>query len=59
MRAKEGSNQLFDLAGDVGERNDLAAKKPQRVNELSELWKKWDEKNIPPRWEGYQKNEQG
>jgi len=54
---KEGSNQLFDLSVDVGEANDLAEKEPGRVKELMELWKKWDEKNVEPKWAGYQKNE--
>jgi arylsulfatase A-like enzyme len=59
VSVKEGSNQLFDLSVDVGEKNDLAVKEPEKVKELAESWKKWDEKNIPPKWEGYQKNEQG
>ncbi len=54
---KEGSEQLFDLSVDVGEKNDLAAKAPGRLKQLKELWTKWDEKNLPPKWEGYQKNE--
>jgi len=54
---KEGSNQLFDLSADIGEEHDLAEKEPGRVKELMQLWKKWDEKNVEPKWAGYQKNE--
>jgi arylsulfatase A-like enzyme len=57
VQQADGSNQLFDLEADVGEANDLAAKEPGKVTELLELWKKWDEKNVEPGWEGYQKNE--
>ncbi len=54
---KDGSHQLFDLAADVGEKNDLAEKEPGRVKDLLAQWKKWDAKNIEPKWAGYQKNE--
>jgi arylsulfatase A-like enzyme len=52
-----GSSHLFDLEADVGEANDLAEKEPGRVKELLAMWTKWNEKNVEPKWEGYQKNE--
>lgn len=33
--------QLFDLSGDVGETNDLAATQPERVRELAERFGGW------------------
>jgi len=57
VSVKKGAEQLFDLSADVAEKNDRAAREPHRVKELAELWKKWDEKNVAPKWEGYQKNE--
>ncbi|MDH3685557.1 MAG: sulfatase-like hydrolase/transferase [Myxococcales bacterium] len=35
VRLSEGAYQLFDLAGDPGEREDLAAARPERVAELA------------------------
>lgn len=36
-----GNPQLFDLSTDVGEKNDLAAREPALVQELTAKWKKW------------------
>ena len=44
--------QLFDLAKDVGQQNDLAAKHPDIVAELSRSWQRWDAQNIAPLWHG-------
>lgn len=41
---------LFNLAGDIGEKNDLAAQEPERVKKLQALWDAWNAKNEPPRW---------
>ncbi len=41
---------LFNLARDVGEKNDLAAMMPEKVQELSELYAKWDAELAKPRW---------
>jgi len=38
---------LFDLSSDVGENKNLANENPQVVKELSDLWDKWNEKNLP------------
>ena len=42
--------RLFNLADDIGEKNDLAAKHPEKVKELQKLWDEWDEKNIEAKW---------
>jgi arylsulfatase A-like enzyme len=42
--------KLFNLKDDVGEKEDLAAKNPEKVKELTALWQKWDADNVAPRW---------
>jgi hypothetical protein len=37
-------------ASDIGEKNDLAAKKPEKVRELSAAWNKWNAELIDPLW---------
>jgi arylsulfatase A-like enzyme len=46
--------QLYDLAQDMGEKNDLAKAKPQMVVELSAAWEKWNQRNTAPLWHGGQ-----
>jgi len=45
-----GAWKLFDLAGDVGETIDLAAKQPQRVQDLHALWDRWNAEQVQPLW---------
>jgi len=45
-----GPWQLYDLARDIGETNDLAAREPARVAELTALWKEWDSQQAAPLW---------
>ena len=40
--------QLFDLADDPGEKNDLAAKEPERVRILQQAWQEWSARLAPP-----------
>ncbi|WP_169331891.1 sulfatase [Zavarzinella formosa] len=42
--------KLFNLADDIGEKTDLAAKNPEKVKELTELWEKWNAELVPPTW---------
>jgi arylsulfatase A-like enzyme len=49
---KESGWQLYDLAKDVGEKNDLAKAEPQLVAELSAAWEKWNKRNTAPLWHG-------
>ena len=44
--------QLFDLASDIGQKNDLAAKHRDIVAELSQAWERWNAQNIAPLWHG-------
>jgi len=42
--------QLYDLAHDIGETTNLAAKEPARVQQLTSLWDKWNAEQIEPLW---------
>ncbi len=42
--------ELFDLAHDIGETNDLAAAHPDKVRELSEDWQRWNATLVKPAW---------
>ena len=41
---------LFNLAQDVGEKNDLAAAQPEKVKQLQALLDAWNANNEPPLW---------
>jgi arylsulfatase A-like enzyme len=41
---------LYNLATDIEEQNDLAAKEPQRVRQLATAWEKWNAELQEPRW---------
>ncbi len=45
-----GAWQLYDLAHDIAEANDLAAKEPARVQDLAARWEKWHAQQSEPRW---------
>lgn len=45
-----GAWQLFDLAHDIGEATDLAAREPARVREFAALWDQWNAQQIEPLW---------
>jgi arylsulfatase A-like enzyme len=42
---------LFNLAADIGEKNDLSSQQPEKVKQLQALWDSWNAQNIPPRWD--------
>ena len=42
--------QLFDLAHDVGETTNLAAREPARVQEMLSHWDQWNSEQIDPLW---------
>jgi arylsulfatase A-like enzyme len=42
--------QLFDLAADIGEKNELSAQRPQDVKRLRGLYDQWNAKNEKARW---------
>lgn len=47
---KQGKPQLFDLAADIGEKNDLAAQRPEDVARLTSLLEKWQAQTVRPLW---------
>lgn len=44
--------KLYNLATDIGEANDLAAKMPEKVTDLQARWDKWDATLAKPLWGG-------
>ena len=42
--------QLFNLAEDIGENNDLAAAHPEKVKELAADWLRWSKEMAKPLW---------
>jgi len=42
--------RLYDLAQDIGETNDLAAARPDKVKELQAKWDAWNKVNVDPLW---------
>ena len=47
-RADDTAPELFDLAADSGEQNNLALAKPEKVPELRILWNTWNSEQAPP-----------
>jgi len=48
---KSDKPELYNLDEDVSETQNRAHEFPQRVEEMITIYKAWDAKNIPPRWE--------
>ena len=44
--------KLYNLAADIGEKNDLSAKEPAKVKELKVAYDQWNAHNIPAKWGG-------
>ncbi len=42
--------RLYNLAEDIGEKNDLAAKHPEKVKELRAAYDKWNAEMVEPKW---------
>ncbi len=42
--------QLFDLAQDISEKNDLAEKQPDRAEQMMAKWRGWDRELVKPLW---------
>ena len=47
---KNGSPQLFNLAADTGEKNDLAAQRPEEVARLMTVLETWKAQTVKPLW---------
>jgi hypothetical protein len=41
---------LFDLAKDIGEQNDLAAREPAKLKEVQAVYDNWDKQMVPAKW---------
>ncbi len=48
-RADDSPPELFHLAADIGEKDDLAKAQPAKVKELYELWSAWNAEQADPR----------
>ena len=46
----EDYSKLYDLAADLGEREDQSAKRPEVVRELRAAWKAWSDQMKPAAW---------
>jgi hypothetical protein len=42
--------QLFNLVDDIGEKNDLAATRPEKAKELAGDWLRWSKQMAKPLW---------
>ncbi len=42
--------RLYNLAEDIGEKNDLSAQRAQKVRELQTIWEQWNALLSKPRW---------
>jgi arylsulfatase A-like enzyme len=49
---KATPQRLYNLAEDMGEKNDLIAEHPEKARELQAAWDEWNKQNIPPKWGG-------
>jgi arylsulfatase A-like enzyme len=47
--------KLYNLANDIGESTDFAAKMPEKVKELQAEWNTWNKDNVAPLWGGGKK----
>jgi arylsulfatase A-like enzyme len=54
-RGQATEAKLYNLSDDLGESRDLAQEEPQRVQQLQELWDRWNADNVPPLWGGGRK----
>jgi len=41
---------LYNLKDDIGEKNNLAASKPEKLKELSDAWNTWNSPLMAPQW---------
>jgi len=43
--------RLYNLADDIGEKNNVIADEPETAKELQAAWDEWNKSNVPPLWE--------
>jgi arylsulfatase A-like enzyme len=51
-QATSATAKLYNLATDLGESSDLAAKHPEKVSELQTAWDAWNAQLVKPLWGG-------
>jgi arylsulfatase A-like enzyme len=49
-RGQSNAWELYDLSKDTSEQNNLASTYPQKLTELEQTWKQWNDQMIPPVW---------
>jgi len=49
-KANTDGAELYNLAQDISETNNLAASEPEKVKELAAAWNAWNAELIDPRW---------
>ena len=49
-KATTDGAELYNVKEDIGEKNNLASKEPDKVKELVAEWKKWNSELIDPKW---------
>ncbi len=49
-KASTAEAQLYNLKQDIGEKDNLAKKEPQKLKELSAIWDKWNSEMVDPAW---------
>jgi len=50
VRQEQETWQLYNLAADIGETQDLAAANPAKAKELQAAWEAWNAQLMAPRW---------
>jgi arylsulfatase A-like enzyme len=50
VKTDENAPQLFDLDQDIGEKNNLAAQRPEVIRDLTAAFSRWDAQMIEPLW---------
>ena len=49
-KANTGNAQLYNLKEDIGEKENLAEKHPEKLKELAAIWEKWNSELVDPAW---------
>lgn len=44
------SPQLFNLRDDIGEKNDLFGREPEKAKQMQSLWDRWNSELVKPKW---------
>lgn len=49
-KASMDGAELYNLATDIGEKTNLAAKEPEKVKQLTTAWNEWNSGLVDPKW---------